>query len=106
MDVGCVYVVPGRAGVLPWEQLLEHFCEATAPSVARARELGVRLAFEPCAQIRTDISFVNTLSDALDVADLTGLDVVVDFAGFKSITNYDEWARIEDEYRRATRGRA
>ncbi len=80
MGVGCVYVVPGRAGVLPWEQLLEHFCKATVPSVAHARELGVRLAFEPCAQIRTDISFVNTLADALDVADLTGLDVVVDFA--------------------------
>jgi len=31
---------------------------------------------------------------------------VVDFAGFKSITNYDEWARIEDEYRRADRGAA
>jgi len=76
----CVYVVPGRAGVLPWEQLLEHFCTAITPSVARAHELGVQLAFEPCAQIRTDISFVNALVDAIDVAELTGLGIVVDFA--------------------------
>ena len=30
----------------------------------------------------------------------------VNFAEFKDITNYDEWARIEDEYRRAGRGAA
>jgi len=29
---------------------------------------------------------------------------VVDFTEFKSITNFDEWARIEDAYRRADRG--
>jgi sugar phosphate isomerase/epimerase len=80
MDAGCVYVVPGRAGGVPWEDLFENFGTATAPSVLRARELGVRLAFEPCAQIRTDISFVNALDDAIDVADHTGLDIVVDFA--------------------------
>jgi sugar phosphate isomerase/epimerase len=80
LDAPCVYVVPGRAGVLPWEQLLEHFCAAIEPSVALASDLGVRLAFEPCAQIRTDISFVNALVDAIDVAELTGLGIVVDFA--------------------------
>ncbi len=80
MDAGCAYVVPGRAGGLPWEQLFENFQDAIAPSVARARELGVRFAFEPCAQIRTDISFVNALADAIDVADLTGLGIVVDLA--------------------------
>jgi 2-methylisocitrate lyase-like PEP mutase family enzyme len=30
----------------------------------------------------------------------------VDFAGFKDITNYNEWARIEDSYRRAGSGTA
>jgi len=28
----------------------------------------------------------------------------VNFAEFKDITNFDEWARIEDEYRSANRG--
>ena len=30
----------------------------------------------------------------------------VNFTEFKSITHYDEWARIEDSYRRADRGAA
>jgi sugar phosphate isomerase/epimerase len=80
MAIGCVYVVPGRAGGLPWEELFERFRMAIAPSVMQARELGVRLAFEPCAQIRSDISFVSQLTDAIDVADATGLGIVVDFA--------------------------
>lgn len=80
VGAGCVYVVPGRAGGLPWERLFENFRAAIAPSATRARELGVRLAFEPCAQIRTDISFVNQLDDAIDVAEATGLGVLVDFA--------------------------
>jgi sugar phosphate isomerase/epimerase len=80
IDVGCVYIVPGRAGGFPWEQLFERFSVAIAPSVARSRELGIRLAFEPCAQVRTDISFVNQLTDAVDVAEATGLGIVVDFA--------------------------
>jgi sugar phosphate isomerase/epimerase len=80
VGAGCVYVVPGRAGGLPWEQLFDNFRNAIAPSVTRARELGVRLAFEPCAQIRSDISFVNQLDDAIDVAEATGLGVLVDFA--------------------------
>jgi len=80
LDVGCVYVVPGRAGALPWERLFEHFRMAIGPSVTYAQELGVRLAFEPCGHVRTDISFVNALTDAIDVADRTGLGLVIDFA--------------------------
>jgi sugar phosphate isomerase/epimerase len=80
LGVGCVYVVPGRAGGLPWEELFDNFRSAIAPSVTYAAELGVRLAFEPCAQIRTDISFVNQLGDAIDLAEATGLGILVDFA--------------------------
>jgi 2-methylisocitrate lyase-like PEP mutase family enzyme len=35
-----------------------------------------------------------------------GNDTGVNFAEFKDITNFDEWARIEDTYRRADRGTA
>jgi sugar phosphate isomerase/epimerase len=80
LGAGCVYVVPGRAGSLTWEQLFERFAAAIAPSVDQARELDVRLAFEPCGQIRTDISFVSQLADAVDVADATELGIVIDFA--------------------------
>ena len=80
LGVGCVYVVPGRAGGLSWERLFDNFRTAIAPSQLRARQLGIQLAFEPCAQIRSDISFVSQLRDAIDVADATGLGIVVDFA--------------------------
>jgi sugar phosphate isomerase/epimerase len=71
------YMTPGRTTGAPWGEVLDVFAEAVAPSVAYARRRGVRLAFEP--SLRTDASFVNTLRDAVDVAERTGLGVVVDF---------------------------
>jgi sugar phosphate isomerase/epimerase len=71
------YMTPGRTTGAPWGEVLELFAEAVAPSVAHARERGVKLAFEP--SLRTDASFVNTLRDAVDVAERTGLGLVVDF---------------------------
>lgn len=72
------YSTPGRTTGAPWREVLDIFCEAVAPSVAYAREKGVQLAIEP--SLRTDASFVNTLRDAVDVAERTGLGLVVDFA--------------------------
>jgi sugar phosphate isomerase/epimerase len=72
------YATPGRTTGAPWREVLEVFCEAIGPSLAYARERGVRLAIEP--SLRTDASFVNTLRDAVDVCERTGLGVVVDFA--------------------------
>jgi sugar phosphate isomerase/epimerase len=71
------YMTPGRTTGAPWGEVLDRFAEAVAPSVAHAKDRGVRLAFEP--SLRTDASFVNTLRDAVDVAERTGLGVVVDF---------------------------
>src|SRR6478609_10801362 len=39
-----LYFPPGRAGATPWEDAANAFCQETAPMVARAKELGVRLA--------------------------------------------------------------
>jgi sugar phosphate isomerase/epimerase len=71
------YMTPGRTTGAPWGEVLEVFAKAVAPSVAYARERGVRLAFEP--SLRTDASFVNTLRDAVDVSERTGLGLIVDF---------------------------
>lgn len=71
------YITPGRTTGATWREVLEIFAEAVAPSVAYAREKGVALAIEP--SLRTDVSFVNTLRDAIDVAKRTGIDLVVDF---------------------------
>lgn len=74
---GTAYMTPGRTTGATWSEVLDLFAEAVAPSAAYAREKGVRLAFEP--SLRTDASFVNTLRDAVDVAERTGLGLIVDF---------------------------
>ena len=48
-----------------------------APSVAHARAQGVQLAIEP--SLRTDVSFVNTIRDSIDVCERTGIMTVIDF---------------------------
>lgn len=72
-----VYITPGRTTGAPWHAVLETFAEAVAPCVAHARASGVQLAFEP--SLRADVSFVNTLRDAVDVCRRTGMAMVVDF---------------------------
>lgn len=72
-----LYITPGRTTGAVWRDVLETFTEASAPSAAYARARNMRLAFEPSQ--RTDVSFVNTVRDAIDVAERTGLGIVVDF---------------------------
>lgn len=74
---GGVYFPPGRTNGQRWRDVLDTFAEAVSPCVAHAHARGVRLAFEP--SLRTDASFINTLRDAVDVAERTGLGLVVDF---------------------------
>jgi sugar phosphate isomerase/epimerase len=74
-----LYVPTGGAGSLTWEEAAEAYCEDMAPLVARAKELGVRLATEPTNPLRSNISFVHTLRDAVDLARMAGIGVVVDF---------------------------
>ncbi|MBU6268468.1 MAG: sugar phosphate isomerase/epimerase [Sphingomonadales bacterium] len=76
-DAWSLYITPGRTTGAPWGDVLETFAEAVAPCAAFAREQGVRLAFEP--SLRPDVSFVNTVRDAIDVARRTDLGIVVDF---------------------------
>jgi sugar phosphate isomerase/epimerase len=73
-----LYVVTGGAGALPWDEAARRFGEELAPLVARGRELGVRLAVEPTNPLRTDVSFVHSVRDAVDLARQADLGVVVD----------------------------
>ena len=77
MGGGSVYCTPGRTTGQPWQDVLDVFAEAVAPCVAHARQCGVRLAVEPT--VRTDVSFVNTLRDAIDVSERTGVALIADF---------------------------
>jgi sugar phosphate isomerase/epimerase len=79
-DGWSMYLTPGRPTGALWEQLLDRLAEAVEPSVGYARDKGVRLAFEPSK--RTEVSFVSTLGDAIDVAERTGLGIVADIGNF------------------------
>jgi sugar phosphate isomerase/epimerase len=72
-----IYFTPGRTTGARWQEDLERFAEAVAPTVSHARAMGVAAAIEP--SLRTSVSFVNTLRDAIDVAERTGIGIVADF---------------------------
>jgi len=74
-----LYFVPGSGGSQLWEESAEQFCEEMIPFVARAKELGVRLAVEPTNPLRTDVSFVHTVRDAVDLARMADMNVALDF---------------------------
>jgi sugar phosphate isomerase/epimerase len=74
-----LYIITGSAGSTPWEEAAAKFCEELAPHVARGKELGVRLALEPTNPLRTDVSFVHCVRDAMDLAVMADMGVVVDF---------------------------
>jgi sugar phosphate isomerase/epimerase len=72
-----IYFTPGRTTGAPWRDDLETLAKALAPTVSYAREKGVLAAIEP--SLRTSVSFVNTLRDAIDVAEKSGVGIVADF---------------------------
>ena len=72
------YICSGGAKGAPWHAAAAAFADMMGPHVARANELGVRLAVEPTNPLRTDVSFVFTLRDAADLARATGIGVVLD----------------------------
>jgi sugar phosphate isomerase/epimerase len=72
-----IYFTPGRTTGAPWRDVLKLFAEAVAPTVAYAKTRGVLAAIEP--SLRTSVSFVNTLRDAVDVAEVTGIGLIADF---------------------------
>ena len=72
-----IYFTPGRTTCLSWAEDLDRLTDAVAPTVAHARDRGVLAAIEP--SIRTSVSFVTTLRDAIDVAARTGIGIVADF---------------------------
>jgi sugar phosphate isomerase/epimerase len=72
-----IYFTPGRTACASWRDDLNRLAEAVAPTVAYARANGVLAAIEP--SIRTSVSFITTLRDAIDVAGRTGLSLIADF---------------------------
>lgn len=73
-----IYFTPGRTVRLDWEEDARLLAEAVKPTVAYGREKGVKVAIEPTQ--RTSVSFITSLADAIDMAEMSGLTIVADFA--------------------------
>jgi sugar phosphate isomerase/epimerase len=85
---GCAYFTPGRRDGRSFDELTASLAEAVAPCVAHAAAAGVRLAIEP--SLRTDVSFVHTLRDGLDVAEAAGIDVIADLGNCWMERDYEK----------------
>jgi sugar phosphate isomerase/epimerase len=88
---GCTYFTPGRRDGRSFDELAATLADAVAPCVDYARGRGVRLAIEP--SLRTDVSFVHTLRDGLDVAKVAGIDVVADLGNCWMERDYEATVR-------------
>ena len=88
---GCVYFTPGRRDGRSFDELTESLVEAVAPCAAYAGSKAVRLAIEP--SLRTDVSYVHTLRDGLDVAERAGIDVIADLGNCWMERDYEDTVR-------------
>jgi sugar phosphate isomerase/epimerase len=88
---GCVYFTPGRRDGRSFDELTRSLAEAVAPCAAHAASRGVRLAIEP--SLRTDVSYVHTLRDGLDVARQAGIDVIADLGNCWMERDYEQTVR-------------
>ena len=88
---GCAYFTPGRRDGRSFDELAAALAEAVAPCIDYARGRGVQLAIEP--SLRTDVSFVHTLRDGLDVARVAGVDVIADLGNCWMERDYESTVR-------------
>ena len=75
---GAVYACSGGIGARTWDEAAAAYCAGIAPLVALADRLGIRLAVEATNPLRTDVSFVFTFRDAVDLARAAGVSLVLD----------------------------
>jgi sugar phosphate isomerase/epimerase len=68
MGAGCLVLTTGPAAGLEWEAAADAFAAALEPVVAEAERAGVPLAVEHTNPLRTDLSFLHSLRDAVDLA--------------------------------------
>ncbi len=72
----CTYGTTGQGKFGEWAENVKAYAKAVAPCLERAKAKNVRLALEP--SLRPQISFAHNLTDARDIAEQTGVGVVVD----------------------------
>jgi sugar phosphate isomerase/epimerase len=78
VDSHVLYLPTGPGEPYRWDDAAARYCEDMSLLVARAKELDVVIAIEPTNPLRSDMSFVFTVRDAVDLARMAGTGVCVD----------------------------
>ncbi|WP_082564075.1 sugar phosphate isomerase/epimerase family protein [Nocardioides sp. Root140] len=78
LGIPVVTLTTGPAGPLCWEEALTSFAVRLAPLAARADDLGITLTVENTHSLRSDVSFLHTLRDAVAAARHLGVGVCAD----------------------------
>lgn len=79
--VPIVYLTTGPSGTRSPEEATHDFARQVAPLVDLARDLGVTLALENTAWIRSDLGFAHSIRETAEVAAHAGLGLVADLFG-------------------------
>jgi len=87
----CTYFTPGRRDGRSFDELTSSLAEAVDPCIDHASSHRVRLAIEP--SLRTDVSYVHTLRDGLDVAEAAGINVIADLGNCWMERDYEQTVR-------------
>jgi sugar phosphate isomerase/epimerase len=88
---GSVYFTPGRRDGRSFDELTASLAEAVGPCAEYAGTRAVRVAIEP--SLRTDVSYVHTLRDGLDVAERAGIGVIADLGNCWMERDYEDVVR-------------
>jgi len=73
-----VYLTSGARGALSWEETAQRFCSAIGPCAEQAHRDGIELLVEPAPALYADLYFTHTLRDAVQLAEVAGVGVVLD----------------------------
>lgn len=82
MDARCIYGITGPLGRLTFEQGADAYRTAMGPLVERCRAMGMRWALETLNPVYISFNLAGGLADAIDVAELAGVDLCLDVSGF------------------------
>ncbi len=74
----CLILTTGPAGQLSWEDAADALESAMAPVLAEALRRGVPFALEHTHALRSDVGFVHSLRDAIDLARRLGIGVCME----------------------------
>ncbi|MHB8220428.1 MAG: sugar phosphate isomerase/epimerase family protein [Acidimicrobiales bacterium] len=78
LGAGTLVLTSGCPRGLTWEEAAAAFERAIEPVAKACRDLGVHLAVEHTSPLRLDVGFVQSLADALDLAETLGIGVCME----------------------------